>query len=421
MLPEIAPAEADLADQRLAGGQHAVGFDPHAADGDEPALVDARLHAREQVGVLGLEPFVLLGGTHRVGEVRVLVHQGEHVGHGAGHLAAGLAHRPQPRRIDVRVADGAHAHRGGVGRPGEHAGELGAGLAHGIGTLLVEGVQRALQRLGELPVTGRLLVGLLHKRRDDVEIDPILLVSAVEFGQVGGAEHIRLLAVAGGPLAEFGPDERGYAEQQRVAGRLQIDGEPSVAVHRGLRVAVGVHEGHPVVERVHRLDGGAVRPVDEPLDMPAAGVLVPAEVEDQLERPALRQALRHAPADAEPCGAPGGAPFAADGERAELDAAGLEAGEELAAGHRLAGDVERFDPAMGQHRVDAGIHALAHDAPAPFELMLWFEKHCCLSFSCCRAARPRRCAAPAWGGSGITACEGAGALSATPASSTKAI
>ena len=49
-----------------------------------------------------------------------------HVGEGAGALAHGLAQRPQPRRVDVRVADAADPVRAGVRRPGQHLGEFGA-------------------------------------------------------------------------------------------------------------------------------------------------------------------------------------------------------------------------------------------------------------------------------------------------------
>ena len=105
MLTEVTHAERDLADQRLTCGQHVIGFDPHSADGNESSFLDALQHAREQVWMFLFQPRILLGGTHRVREIRILVHQGKHVGHRAGHFTVGFTHGPQPCGIDMRMAD----------------------------------------------------------------------------------------------------------------------------------------------------------------------------------------------------------------------------------------------------------------------------------------------------------------------------
>lgn len=58
-------------DQRLTCGQHVIGFDPHSADGNESSFLDALQHAREQVWMFLFQPRILLGGTHRVREIRM--------------------------------------------------------------------------------------------------------------------------------------------------------------------------------------------------------------------------------------------------------------------------------------------------------------------------------------------------------------
>ena len=102
-------------------GTHHVGvrFHPHAAHRVDPALTHARRQALEQLGVVLLNPGVLLGRGEREGDLRVGVHQGEHVRHRAADLAHGLAHRPEPGRVDVSVANGVHL----VSRPGGRGGQ----------------------------------------------------------------------------------------------------------------------------------------------------------------------------------------------------------------------------------------------------------------------------------------------------------
>ena len=73
--------------------------------GNESSFLDALQHAREQVWMFLFHPRILLGGTHRVREIRILVHQGKHVGHRAGHFTVGFAHGSQPCGIDMRMAD----------------------------------------------------------------------------------------------------------------------------------------------------------------------------------------------------------------------------------------------------------------------------------------------------------------------------
>ena len=375
MFLEVFAAICNLANQRFAGGQHAIGFHPHAADRDEPTFFDALFHALEDVRMILFQPGVLLGGAHRVFEVGVGVHQSQCVGYGAGHLAARLAHRPQPCGVDMCVADSADVHGRGVGRLGQYVGECCARGFHGFGVVLVVGVERTLQRLRELPVARRLLVGEFHQGADHVEVHGVVLVAFIEFGQIGGLEYVRLIRLAGGMVAQFSLNERRYAEQERVAGGFEVQGEAAVFGDRHLRVAFSIHERHPIVERVYSFDGGAVGTVDEALDMAAAGVRVPAKVEDELQRFAFRVAGRHSTGQAEPDRAPCGAPFAAERKRLEVDVPSIELREELVSGHWLSGNVKGLHRKLCDRWVDMRVHALTHYALAPLQLLFRFQEH----------------------------------------------
>ena len=273
------------------------------------------------------------------------------------------------------VADGADVHGRGVGRLGQYAGECCARGFHGFGVALVVGVERTLQRLRELPVARRLLVGEFHQGADHVEVHGVVLVAFIEFGQIGGLEYVRLIRLAGGMVAQFSLNERRYAEQERVAGGFKVQGEAAVFGDRHLRVAFSIHERHPIVERVYGFDGGAVGTVNEALDMAAAGVRVPAKVEDELQRFAFRVAGRHSTGQAEPDRAPCGAPFAAERKRLEIDVTSIELREELVSGHRFSGNVKGLHRELCDRWVDMRVHALAHYALAPLQLLFRFQEH----------------------------------------------
>ena len=95
----------DLAHQRLARGDVAVGLHPHAAGRFDATLGDAHLHALPQVRVVVAHPGQVLGLGDDEAVLGVAVHEGEHRGEGAGALAHRLAERPEPGRVEVGVAD----------------------------------------------------------------------------------------------------------------------------------------------------------------------------------------------------------------------------------------------------------------------------------------------------------------------------
>ena len=102
---EPALAVQELARERLAGGQVAVGLDPAAADGDELPALDRRPDPLPEIRVALLDPRVLL--RLRAGEavLGVVLHVAELRAEAALHLAIRLGERPEPGRVDVRVPD----------------------------------------------------------------------------------------------------------------------------------------------------------------------------------------------------------------------------------------------------------------------------------------------------------------------------
>ena len=116
-------AVEQLPHERLARRQVAVRLHPRAADDLPAAFAHALAHAREQIRRVLLEPRVVLRRGRRETVLGVAVHQRELVRERADDLAARLGERPQPRRVEVGVADRRHpVHAPGVA-VGEQAGE----------------------------------------------------------------------------------------------------------------------------------------------------------------------------------------------------------------------------------------------------------------------------------------------------------
>ena len=157
----------ELPGQRLAAGHVGVGLDPHAADRDDGA-----------VGNGLLQPLPHLAGScpssrRAAGPARTRTRSSGYscaravdVRDGPGDLAPGLAQRPQPGRVDVRVPDRGQLVRAGVRRPASTSVSCArASAAVPAMSVVVEGVQRAAQCPQDLPAA-RLLQGqLLHAAR----------------------------------------------------------------------------------------------------------------------------------------------------------------------------------------------------------------------------------------------------------------
>ena len=160
-------AIGELPRQRLAAGHVRVGLDPHTADRNELAGLDAVGHPREDLGPDVAQPRKLLRGRHREEQVGMPVHEVGDVRRGAGNLADRLAHRPQPGRVDVRVADRAEPMRTRPSRGAEHLDKLGPRIASRSRHILqIEAVKCAVDGAQDLPpprVTEIDLVGKLRR------------------------------------------------------------------------------------------------------------------------------------------------------------------------------------------------------------------------------------------------------------------
>ena len=151
VLLEVALAVDDLADDALAGRQVHVRLDPHPADRHPLPVGDLVDDAGEQLRLALGDPRVLLRLRAREPVVGLGVHQRDRRGERAAALAHRLAERPQPRRVDVRVAGGDDAVGARSGRHGERAGDARRG---GVGARPRQAPRRRGRGRGRSPPAG---------------------------------------------------------------------------------------------------------------------------------------------------------------------------------------------------------------------------------------------------------------------------
>lgn len=300
---------------------------------------------------MGLDPVELLRLRHREDELGVVVHQVDHVGRGTGDLAHRLAQRPQPRGVDVGVADRADAVGGGVGGGGEDPGEAGAGGGGRAGHVgEVDGVQGGAEGVQDLVAAGVLGTELHHQLVEHLQVLDQFPDLALEEGEVHPGEAVEGLVAAGARVALVGG---AVVDEDGVGGGLDVPFDPLAALG-----AVG--HAHPVVVRVECLDLAPVGPVDQALALEAGHHPVEAEVEDGLHGPA-RPPGGDGSGDLEPGGAPGRAPRVAG--RAGL----VGRRQALGDGDGLARGVPALDGQRERAGVDGGLDALVeHPAEAVF-------------------------------------------------------
>jgi hypothetical protein len=327
-----------------AAGHVGVRLDPHAADGHEPTLGDAPLDPLEQLRLVLLQPGVLLGGRRGehelVGSVDLRVHEVEDVRERPRHLPDGLAHRPQPRRVDVRVPDGVHPVRARPRRGGQHVRELGpaqlGGARHVLGVDDVDGPFEGPQHLGAPRQVGGQLGDQPGQRPDVLRELPD---RHVEQPDVGGDEPVERVVARRGRVAHPGRAVRPVGRDARVGRRFHV--------HVDGRTRAG-GEGDVGVARLDGRHHDAVRGVGEPLGLEARLHTGETEVDGELgPRSGVGPAGRHGARDVEPDRAPRPAPRRAHLERREL------LPHRLGERHRLArrrprGDLERH--ALAVHR-----------------------------------------------------------------------
>lgn len=237
---EPALAVQKLADERLPGGEVAVGLDPAAAGRDEPPLGHRAAQPLPQLRVVALDPLVVLGRGAGEAELGILVQKpqlGRERSHG---LAPGFGERPEPGGVQVRVPDRHElVHPGGVAvlvqalkdRGVELAAEpvqLVAELAHpgGVEPLLALGLERA-QRL-EVPVQPP-RVGV-----EDADVAApqlgVLVAGELDVKPRPGERRLLMMAVEA-VQREPVPPERALAvglpeEPEALAGCRRLDPEP---------------------------------------------------------------------------------------------------------------------------------------------------------------------------------------------------
>ena len=105
LLLKEARAVQELAHHRLARNQIAVSLDPHTARGLPAALRGAAADMFEDLRIIVLDVIVLLRLRVQENVIGILVHQTVDRGERARGLLVRVAQPPQPRRIDVRMAD----------------------------------------------------------------------------------------------------------------------------------------------------------------------------------------------------------------------------------------------------------------------------------------------------------------------------
>ncbi len=339
----------ELPGHRLRSRHVGVRLHPHAAGRHEPAVRHGLLHSRPHLGPVVADPRPLLGLRHGEDEVRLVLQEGGHVGGRAGHLAHGLAQRPQPRRVDVRVPDRADAVRGGDGGGGEDAGEAGTGLLRSaVHVLEIDGVQRLVDGAQDLPAARRLHRQLGHQLAEDLQVEHEVPDRLVEHREIHAGERVLRLAARGVLVAEPRGHEGVVVEDDGVGGGLDVQADLLAALGGGA-------DAHPLVARVEALHRGAVGAVDQALALEAGHVLVEAEIEDRLDGPP-GPLLRHGAGDAEPAGTPGSAPAGA-----HLDGLGVGR-ESFGDRHGLAGGVPHRDVERHGLGVHGGADALVEDA-----------------------------------------------------------
>ena len=320
LLEEALPDEA-LAHERLARGDVAVGLDPHAALHLPAAVGDGLLDLPVERRVVLLAELVELGLGRAVPELGVALHVEDLARERAADLADGLAQRPEPLHVDVRVADRGDAHRGGVD----------ADAPHGPAQLLVDGaraaapgrqqVERAARRADDLDAARGLLREGSSEGEDDVEVLlelPLVVVEAADRELVDGGAPRAVDRLRRGALR----DGVGAARDAEHVVRAGVDPEVD------LLAALRLREPVEVVLAVAGHERAAVREADERAALRVEDERLAVEVEVERDARALPR-LRHLARHVEPAAVERAAPALAPLDRAVLELQALGVGDGL--------------------------------------------------------------------------------------------
>ena len=306
-----------------------------------PAATLVRIRSNS-AGIASLDPVVLRG--LRAGEVvvGVVVHQPDGGGERARALADRLADRPQPRRVDVRVADADHA----GGCPAAPAGRAPAAAAAGRPPRCR---RRRRGRARRTPRRARAAAGrVARSSAGSARIRPNSTSTSSS-----RSEHV-VVAHARGPPVAAGTARRRRRSPASRAATGGTPGTPGSTPPRRSSVngpAPICGSGTPVRRGWTPCSGPSVGP-HQALGLEPGAVAVEAEVDHRLElRAGPRR--RHVGGEPEPRRAPRPAPVLADANGRKSPA------HRLVERHRLARRVPRLD----RQRNGLAVHRRA--APAP--------------------------------------------------------
>ena len=385
LLEEPLPVE-ELPHHRLARRHDRVALDPHAAERDEPPGRHCLLHPLEHLGPVVLDPLVLLGARHAVEEVVGLVDELGHGRAGASHLADGLAHRPQPRGVDVRVADGGDLVRALAGASAQGGGQRLAGIGRSFrDPLQLKEIQGVVQCLEDLhPPRPVRQLGL--ELEQDLDVQGKLLHLLLEHRELDPARGVQRCGRGRLDVALLRGQERVVFEQDRVRRRLEKELDDILP-------CCGIGYEHPLVARVDGLHRRPVRPVDQALALEARHVRVEPEVDQQLHAPP--GPLGGNPTrEPEPGRPPGGAPRHPDLVRR------VGQPQPLRRWHRLARELVPLDRDGSGHSVHCWLDPLLQHTLRPADGQDDVIVHGCLSSGCRGRCPVCRCVARAAGARG---------------------
>ena len=355
--PEVVQEEPlagdELAGHRLRAGQVGVGLDPHPADGHEAPRGDVLTDPIEQLGVVVLDPAVLLRGGGREDQLRIALQQRADVGEGAGDLADGLTHRPQPGRVDVGVPGGQRRQRRGGGRALERGAQRPTGGSGGAGQVIGIGeVARALQGTQDLVAAlggGGQLAHQPGERPDILGELPDLHIAS---RQVQRRDRVQLLLGQGVRVAQRGGPEAPSVRDVRVRGAFEVEVQLLPGLHRQVAV-VGVDrlDRHPVGGEHQRFG----------LE---AGLTGEVEVDEQLGRGGLvvSPLSGDGAAHVQPDGRPGSSQRGAELDRLPLVA---QLGDRLARRDRFTGQAQGSQAHRGGLLVDVRDQVVLDEAADP--------------------------------------------------------
>ncbi len=195
LLLEEALAVDELADQALAAGDVGVGLDPRRPLRDELARRRGLLDPRVDVGVALLQHPVEVRLALQELELGVLGHQRQLGGEGPPDLALGLLQRPEPRHVEVGVAEGEHLGRGRAVDAGHQRRQPLAARAHGlqhlvVGQLEVDDQREIAQPRVDLLEPQAVLVEVLARLEERLDVEPELVDILLPDAERGLADHL---------------------------------------------------------------------------------------------------------------------------------------------------------------------------------------------------------------------------------------